>query len=260
MKVVQRGNFWYSYGHMKNMIRTAAIICIIGATALLFFRFNGSQESGGTVPQKEIPSLAAENQPGTDSGNNGTAGVGSSAGIASLKRCVIGKTEDGQEKVAFVETDEDCPVPGQPERGSDELGSPPSDNSAVNSQDPDTSDEPEGNAGGTGDGSSANIPVNQTDEVSLATPASGSTVSSPFTLSGKAKVTKVYFLITNAAGVPLIAENASVHFGGSADSWGTFQYKIGYSFSSTKNGFIEVFTADPNEQGEPDIRIPLSFE
>lgn len=100
-------------------------------------------------------------------------------------------------------------------------------------------------------------PQGSVDLVTLSEPASGATVTSPFIVkgtvvhvSGKATVR-----ILNKDSKELISATANIIDG-------TFQLKMTYQFTNTKDGFLDV-SVDGNQypvEGSDSIRIPLKFE
>jgi hypothetical protein len=85
-------------------------------------------------------------------------------------------------------------------------------------------------------------------------------LSSPFTVEGSAKIPgdKVYIRVKNITGKVLISEVArlgEVQSDGSAN----FSIKINYEFSTTKEGFVEVYDLNPTGSEENLVSIPVKF-
>ncbi|MCX6740424.1 MAG: DUF333 domain-containing protein [Candidatus Parcubacteria bacterium] len=101
--------------------------------------------------------------------------------------------------------------------------------------------------------------ITSTKDLTVTMPVADQQLSSPIQIEGRAKATdnKVYVRVKSASGQPLINISGSVKNVGS-DGYGDFSLKVSYEFSTTKEGFVEVFLMDG--QTEKDlVSVPVKF-
>ncbi len=96
-------------------------------------------------------------------------------------------------------------------------------------------------------------------DITVSSPVGDEQLSSPIQIEGKAKTAdnKIYARVKSKSGQTLIDVSGSVKNIG-ADGFGEFSLKISYEFSTTKEGFVEVFGKD----GETEVNlvsIPVKF-
>jgi putative hemolysin len=106
-------------------------------------------------------------------------------------------------------------------------------------------------------------PVKDTEvkNITVNLPVADSQLSSPFEVSGKAKVAdnKVYIRVKSKSGQALIELNTSVK-NISTDGFGDFKTNVNYEFSTTKEGFVDVYSINQQTQAEENlISIPVKF-
>jgi len=100
----------------------------------------------------------------------------------------------------------------------------------------------------------------RTSNLMVFEPSENSTVSSPFTVKGEARVddNKVYIRIVNLAGTTLIQESVNVR-SGEVGQFGEFKISLNYQFSTTKEGAVEVYSKDSSGKEQNLITIPVKF-
>lgn len=106
--------------------------------------------------------------------------------------------------------------------------------------------------------------ISQDDEINILVdePLPGATVSSPFTVSGEARVFEgtVLIQVTNINGEVLIDELATAH-APDVGKFGSFKITLSFQFSSTKDGFVEVFSESARDGSRENlVKIPVKFE
>ncbi|MDD5341266.1 MAG: DUF333 domain-containing protein [Patescibacteria group bacterium] len=91
-------------------------------------------------------------------------------------------------------------------------------------------------------------------------PKADEQLSSPFTVSGTAKISsdKVFIRVKNTSNKVLISEQASLSELGT-DGYGSFFRKINYEFSTTKEGFVEIYDLSASGVEENMVSIPVKF-
>ena len=91
-------------------------------------------------------------------------------------------------------------------------------------------------------------------------PIADSQLSSPVTIEGRAKISgdKVYIKFENNAGTVLIEEIATLGVS-SDDGYKNFSRKINYEFSTTKAGFIKVYSMSTAGDAENLVSIPVKY-
>lgn len=96
--------------------------------------------------------------------------------------------------------------------------------------------------------------------IAVSSPTPDSQLSSPFTVEGKAKINsdKVYIRVKTTLGKALIVETATL---GAADTDGykSFKQKISYEFSTTKEGFVDIYNLGGTGAEENLVSIPVKF-
>lgn len=96
-------------------------------------------------------------------------------------------------------------------------------------------------------------------DITVNLPVADEQLISPFQVEGRAKTAdnKIYVRVKSKSGTALIDVSGSIKNVG-ADGFGDFSLKINYEFSTTKEGFIEVFS----KEGETEVNlvsIPVKF-
>ena len=96
-------------------------------------------------------------------------------------------------------------------------------------------------------------------DITVTSPVDDEQLSSPFQVEGRAKAENnmVYVRVKSISGATLINVEGSVKNVGN-DGFGDFSIKINYEFSNTKEGFVEIFS----KQGENEVdlvAIPVKF-
>ncbi len=101
---------------------------------------------------------------------------------------------------------------------------------------------------------------NSTEELSVLSPKNNEYLTSPFTITGKSGALddKIYIRITNSAGIPLI-EEFTIARGREGEEWKNFRITINYQFTSTKEGYVEVYTKSTEGDEQSLVRIPVYF-
>lgn len=93
-------------------------------------------------------------------------------------------------------------------------------------------------------------------------PQPDTTLSSPFTVSGEARVfeNNVRVQVTNLSGDVLIDEFATAH-APDVGQFGPFEITLSYQFSATKEGYVEVFSESARDGSRENlVKIPVQFE
>lgn len=112
------------------------------------------------------------------------------------------------------------------------------------------------------DSMSGNVSADQISVPALivTSPASDSQLTSPFVVEGKAKINtdKIYIRVKTTSGKALIVETADL---GTADAEGykSFKQKISYEFSTTKEGFVDIYNLGGTGAEENLVSIPVKF-
>ncbi|MCX6745663.1 MAG: DUF333 domain-containing protein [Candidatus Parcubacteria bacterium] len=98
------------------------------------------------------------------------------------------------------------------------------------------------------------------NNITVSYPVSGQQLSSPIEISGRAKVSdnKVNIRIKSQTGNALINLSAPVKNIGT-DGFGDFKISVKYEFSTTKEGYVEVYSLDQNNQEINIVSIPVKF-
>lgn len=106
--------------------------------------------------------------------------------------------------------------------------------------------------------------ISSSDEINILVdmPEQGDILTSPFVVSGEARVFEgtVIVQVTNISGKVLIEEVVTAH---SLDvgQFGSFKVTLGFSFSQTKEGFVEVFSESARDGTQQNlVKIPVKFE
>lgn len=96
--------------------------------------------------------------------------------------------------------------------------------------------------------------------ITVSSPIADSQLTSPLTIEGKAKISgdKIYIKVKNTSGKVLIEESAVL---GPADASGykSFSRKIIYEFSTTKEGYIDVYSLSSTGAEENLVSIPVKY-
>jgi len=110
----------------------------------------------------------------------------------------------------------------------------------------------------------ANCGTNPTEEANksiiLTSPTADEQLSSPFKVEGQAIVyqDKIYIRIKNQSGEILISEEtAAKHKAGT--EWADFSIEIKYEFSTSKEGFVEVYSLDQAGKEVNLVSVPVKF-
>lgn len=93
-------------------------------------------------------------------------------------------------------------------------------------------------------------------------PKSDAVLSSPFVVSGEARVFEnvVTVRVTKRDGTVLIEEQANAH-PTQIGEFGPFDITLNYQFSTTKEGYVEVFSENARDGSKSNmVKIPVSFE
>jgi len=96
--------------------------------------------------------------------------------------------------------------------------------------------------------------------IKIISPINNEQLSSPFKVEGQAivKDNLVYIRVKNSAGTVLIEESATaVNKPGS--EWADFDIEISYEFETTKEGFVEIYSLDQDDNEINIITIPVKF-
>lgn len=104
--------------------------------------------------------------------------------------------------------------------------------------------------------------VSKSGNIVLDSPLSGEEVSSPMLVSGKARVFEntINIRVKNTQGNVLIEELATAH-ASDAGQFGDFSVNIEFSFGSTKEGTLEVYSISAKDGSEQDlVSIPITFQ
>jgi putative hemolysin len=101
--------------------------------------------------------------------------------------------------------------------------------------------------------------VNTSANITVSSPTSDEQLISPITVSGRAKTSdnKIYVRVKSKSGSTVISVNGTVKNVG-ADGYGDFKLTINYEFSTTKEGFIDVFSKDGDTEVNL-VSIPVKF-
>ena len=93
------------------------------------------------------------------------------------------------------------------------------------------------------------------DNISVDYPTTGTQLSSPFEVTGTADISgdTIYVDVTTLDGAPLIQQSTSTN------NSGDFKQKIFYEFSSTKEGYVEVYSKDSSGDKVNVVKIPVTF-
>lgn len=103
----------------------------------------------------------------------------------------------------------------------------------------------------------------EAQNIIVSMPAHGSSVQSPFEISGQAKLAlnNVYVQIKNQDGKIVVPEQ-EVNIRKSEDKiYGSFKIIINYQFSATKEGVVEVYAKSPFDESPLHlVEVPVKFE
>jgi len=97
---------------------------------------------------------------------------------------------------------------------------------------------------------------NTNPNITIETPASGTSITSPIVIMGRVKAVAgepINIQITTKSGTVLINETAKLKASG-PDGWGLYKITIAYQFSSTREGYIVV------SHGEDTASVAVTFE
>ncbi len=98
------------------------------------------------------------------------------------------------------------------------------------------------------------------DTINITEPEIGASLTSPFIVKGNVRISEstVGIRVLNKKEDILIDEVARVY--PSSSDMGVFQIKLYYKFISTKEGFVEVYTMSPSDEGGENVaRVPVKF-
>lgn len=101
----------------------------------------------------------------------------------------------------------------------------------------------------------------QSDNIVVNSPQANAVVTSPITVSGEARVFEgtVIIHVTTLSGDVLIEEIATAR-APDVGEWGPYSAKINYDFSSTKEGFVKVFSESARDGSvENLVEVPVKF-
>jgi putative hemolysin len=101
--------------------------------------------------------------------------------------------------------------------------------------------------------------VTASPAITVSSPVSNEQLTSPIMVTGRAKTAdnKIYARVKSKSGQAIINTSGTVKNIG-ADGYGDFSLKIPYEFSSTKEGFVDVFSKD-GETEVNSVSIPVKF-
>jgi putative hemolysin len=96
--------------------------------------------------------------------------------------------------------------------------------------------------------------------IKITSPIADEQLSSPFKIEGQAKVSdnKVYIRVKNPAGSVLIEETSNA-INKSGSEWADFDIEIAYEFNLTKQGVVEIYSLDQDDQEINLISLPVKF-
>ncbi len=98
----------------------------------------------------------------------------------------------------------------------------------------------------------SNIIVNQ--------PLSNSTVKSPFTISGRARVPEGTVLVYVSDANDVVLATTTTQASDASPLWGTYSTEINFPTPSTSQGFLGVYVQNPDTGAEQNvIKIPIRF-
>lgn len=103
--------------------------------------------------------------------------------------------------------------------------------------------------------------VEVADNLKLGQPAENDTLTSPFKIAGEAKTAnnKIFIRVKRHDDLVVIPEQ-QVNVKASAENeWGPFSINIQYAFSETKEGTIEIYSKDGEDETML-AQIPVTFE
>ncbi len=105
-------------------------------------------------------------------------------------------------------------------------------------------------------------PSTGSENIRVTSPKPGDTVTSPFIVSGEARVfeNQLTVRISNSAGTKLIDQPVTAR-AKDAGEFGPFKVNMHYQFKNTKDGFVEVFNHSAKDGSiENMVKIPVKFE
>lgn len=103
-------------------------------------------------------------------------------------------------------------------------------------------------------------PAPVSSSLKLISPLVDEQLTSPFLVTGQAIVNedKVYIRVKSKGGTTLISETTiAKHTAGT--EWAGFSYKMVYEFSTTKEGFVEIYWLDQAGKERDLISVPVKF-
>jgi len=103
----------------------------------------------------------------------------------------------------------------------------------------------------------------QSENIIVETPLPSSTVTSPFEISGQARVFEGTILVRvkNQDGKIVIPTQIVTAHGADAGEFGDWKIKVNYQFYATKEGIIEVFSESAKDGSEINmVEVPVKFE
>ena len=131
---------------------------------------------------------------------------------------------------------------------------------------PEEESNPSSASGGSGSSEEPEAPVSSTPtqngNIIVTAPTSGQTVTSPFVVTGQAKVFEgtVNLRVKNPAGDTMFTAFTTAR-GGEVGEWSNFSVTLNYAFTHTKEGMLEVYSIDASSGSEENlVGIPLKFE
>jgi putative hemolysin len=103
-------------------------------------------------------------------------------------------------------------------------------------------------------------PTVSAKDLIISAPVADQQLTSPFQVQGRAKTAdnKVHVRVKNQSGQSLIEVSGSIKNIGK-DGFGDFDLKISYEFSSTKEGFVEVYALNSQGQEINNVSLPVKF-
>lgn len=102
----------------------------------------------------------------------------------------------------------------------------------------------------------------QNENIIVTAPSADQAVTSPFLVTGQAKVFEgtVNLRVKNPPGDTMF-EAFTTARGGEAGEWSNFSVTLNYAFTHTKEGLLEVYSISPKDGSEENlVGIPLKFE
>lgn len=121
---------------------------------------------------------------------------------------------------------------------------------------------PGGTTGSETEASPGYISGDEEINILVDTPEQGDVLSSPFVVSGEARVFENVLIVqvTNQTGKALIKETVKAH-PADVGQFGPFKITLSYSFSQTKEGFVEVYSESARDGSKQNlVKIPVKFE